>query len=1428
VQEAPSSARAGLSWIIICHEVLSVGQPTFSQLISNPPRLPLFTLNPPHAAGRRARRGWEFQDWYIAYVLAGFWAGDDDFAVARLEGVEDLDVVLRVDGWWVERYYQIKSRAEGSGNWTLRQVQEEGVLSRFLNLYREFRERCADQRRRAEFIIAVEGDLDKDLSELKKSKGARAKTKARLFALLVLGVLVSRKSSYKKCGSAITKWFASNAERLLCEPPRGLRNPGEIGALSASLVGPIGGKQDEIASELFEAQRFVIPLFEGFIEALKLESRVGALEEAVFARLMHGGDLSPDEARAAVQRLMSSIRDESTTVEPTNISPDVFRAWLGAPRRTVLQAKPLPSQHTVRRGEVLQTLKDLLKREPVVFAYGFPKVGKTQLLSALIDEEGKSDSYFWFTFTGEQGDQDRFMRQVSVWFGQRTSVWQVRDDVEAGRLQLTQLVDRLSAKPIDGAWIVFDDCHKCADKKLFEIVRALIVSCWRSCRLLLISEEKIAEVPDTLAYHVRVGGLTPRESVELTAKLGLDVSEVLVQYALLCAQVDGHPVMLRAIVQELPKRPSETDVSSLAKRLPTVRSAQEFLAVLSGRYLQLARGGEQRAWLARLAALPFSFGRSTAFALAQIDPKISATPADWLYLTSLMLDESRPGRYSIPSLLRTVARSDLDSPSSNTLLTAFARDVFRTAWSSRGLDFWDFHNAVVALAIAGEVEEAAGRLIFSAPDLMRMGSFEPVEFLFMILNGEPVQQKIPDVTTRWILLQLELTLRLQDEKVSKRPKIVALLGRLRVLLRAESDRPSKRHQRATFHSMVSAVRVRDLSTKAKATAAEMQRAFAPLQQALRLAISDLDWQLVSNLAGIYSQIYILASNPDVEVVRTALIGAPSSEPSPFSPEALISVYSKFGIRMKHSGLATEVVERHSKEYLANGQTDAYFACEHALAEILMDGQKKYSQARERIGRLLEGREEFRLSTEATMRAHLFIGDSYWAEKNYQPATIHYEEALKGSTLRTDLCQYISERYLDSLIFLRQFDTAARWAAAALRRRGPHFPPTYMARLYARLAYAYAEGGMLKKAAISCYSLCRLARSEGSDDLDGLSATLAAWVLCHIDYAVPGIPRNEVYIRDSAALSESATEDQMRAWRTSDPTRTKGLFCIATIFELLGELRRAEFLCNTAITILRGSGAAENDRLRTEYPYLLRLAGVQIQRGKLREAVDSFKKAHQSAFELWTNERGQTLQRGGCAYVLLEHLDAALAARSDSEVFGFFDLLEDQWQHDGGVLAWLSYREGEVLLSRMLVQAGKRKFLEAERRATSTADQALHWTVLRQKLFYHVGHFYLRHDEWLKDLLEVALLFATDERYSTYETAFADDVDKFSHAQTRGPLSHIARTIDGFRLSWTGNSFLVAVYGIWRMAKQQLVLTSSLNEIESLLRQSATFLSPNDF
>ena len=89
------------------------------------PRPSAFTLTPSHFAGRRALKGFEFQTAYIAYVLSGFAAGREDFVCCRVEAVEDLDALVRVQDTWVERYYQIKSMQEGIGRWTLNRLDQE-------------------------------------------------------------------------------------------------------------------------------------------------------------------------------------------------------------------------------------------------------------------------------------------------------------------------------------------------------------------------------------------------------------------------------------------------------------------------------------------------------------------------------------------------------------------------------------------------------------------------------------------------------------------------------------------------------------------------------------------------------------------------------------------------------------------------------------------------------------------------------------------------------------------------------------------------------------------------------------------------------------------------------------------------------------------------------------------------------------------------------------------------------------------------------------------------------------------------------------------------------------------------------------------------------------------------------------------------------
>ena len=479
-------------------------------------------------------------------------------------------------------------------------------------------------------------------------------------------------------------------------------------------------------------------------------------------------------------------------------------------------------------------------------------------------------------------------------------------------------------------------------------------------------------------------------------------------------------------------------------------------------------------------------------------------------------------------------------------------------------------------------------------------------------------------------------------------------------------------------------------------------------------------------------------------------------------------------------------------------------------------------------RLIDRRQELKLSEESVRRARLFVGDTYWAEKNYVQSATYYESVVSSNSDVVDLAYYAYERYLDSLIFMKRFDSAIRCAIAELRRRRKEMTAAQRLGLYARLAYAYAEAGRLMKAAIACASMCKLARSEASDELDAISTSVAGWVLYHIDYSDPTIPRTEVHIRDSAALSERPSADQLKEWRMGDPTRTKGTLCVATLFELLGDFRRAEYVYRTAIVAANASCTGDIAGLGVASVCLVRLARIQIRRAKFPEAASTLKAAHECVLQVRMNGAPTTEKRGGSAYALLWALDLGFQGCSDSDIFSIFELVEKQWRGDEEVQAYLNCREGEILFNRQLIQSGRRRFAEAENLANSANCPVLYRKILEEKLFRNPQKFYSDPLNWLRAALDFALSLAIDEVHKDYQNSFAEEVRKLSGAQTVPPFTCIADSIVSLNMLWKVSAFWVAIYAIWKAAKAELIMTSSLNLIESYLKKTATFVTPDDF
>ena len=139
-------------------------------------------------------------------------------------------------------------------------------------------------------------------------------------------------------------------------------------------------------------------LIDGFISSLRFESRITNLRKIAVNTLIRSGDLSPDEAQSAVQRLLTSIKAESLQTQATLITFQVLNDWLGIPQRSILQKKPVPDPYEVDRKDLVERVASQLEKTNVILLHGIPKVGKSHLVSGLIDHVHMDHSYFWFTF----------------------------------------------------------------------------------------------------------------------------------------------------------------------------------------------------------------------------------------------------------------------------------------------------------------------------------------------------------------------------------------------------------------------------------------------------------------------------------------------------------------------------------------------------------------------------------------------------------------------------------------------------------------------------------------------------------------------------------------------------------------------------------------------------------------------------------------------------------------------------------------------------------------------------------------------------------------------------------------------------------------------------------------------------------------------
>ena len=318
------------------------------------------------------------------------------------------------------------------------------------------------------------------------------------------------------------------------------------------------------------------------------------------------------------------------------------------------------------------------------------------------------------------------------------------------------------------------------------------------------------------------------------------------------------------------------------------------------------------------------------------------------------------------------------------------------------------------------------------------------------------------------------------------------------------------------------------------------------------------------------------------------------------------------------------------------------------------------------------------------------------------------------------------------------------------------------------------------------------------------------------------------IRDSSALSDDISSEELTKFRDADPFRTRKIGLTATLFELLEDWRRSEQLYRRALGVVIGSDRATKSFRETAYVFLLRLARVHLRVGSLRDASREFREALEYAIDVRREEQPRFTRSGAVAYALLEMLKEPLRHCKDETVVRLFGLLNGQFAGDGAVQAWMRYGESESLFERFMVQAAKRRLTEAMDVARSSSEHDLYWLIAQQRLFYRVHQMYRRQEDWLRDALEVVLALASDADLAPHQGSFADSVVRLVGGFTQGPFLVVESAVKRIDKRRQDHAFLVIAYAIWQAAGSAHMLSTSRNELEVILRRKADFLKESDF
>jgi tetratricopeptide (TPR) repeat protein len=780
-------------------------------------------------------------------------------------------------------------------------------------------------------------------------------------------------------------------------------------------------------------------------------------------------------------------------------------------------------------------------------------------------------------------------------------------------------------------------------------------------------------------------------------------------------------------------------------------------------------------------------------------------------MKSVVFDESDADHCSIPQLVKQIASDDLstDVPKKQILLPAAYTQLTPTG-TQRTVHFMDFCNAIISFVLAEAYKQAAAFFVMSVPKLVTIASFQMLEMLFLVLNGEPVQGKIDDDYLCWQLVSAELVFRVRDKSsAASDPKVAKLFARMKAL---EYKQPRQWLPRVFTLSLMVMTRLRRVNFGLQEPSArQIRKIVAPMHVLTRLALKNSAWEQIEHSVQFHRLLFGRWMRVgDAELFKDSLLRLYLAQRCPLPDNVIAEIYVNFALNVSDLDRARAMLVEHAAFYDASNFVGGYFAARYALAILKHERDGEFASARA----ILQAFEDSQTHSIALRsRVHVSIADTYFAERNYAESTKAYLTALNGHQVQR-IRQHVQERLIDSLSYEGEKPKAIRLALSFLRRRRSTLSISTKGHLYARLAYLYAESGQPIKAAITCLGLQRLAEKSDSDQLAYLSLIVAAWIVKSIDFKDdPLIPLPGAGIRDISALSEPVDEPGLKKWLDGDKLKVKAYFQISAVFELKGSYKRAEVL------LRRISARAESSDTKPALLNLVcsRLMRLELLLGRHFEAALLF---HEVISNEIGGERKLSPERAGL--LVCHFLDPVVSHVPDATFQSFVDKAFKEcgaWPAaQASILLW----QARGLYDRLLVQRAKLVHREAEVLAKNSLAFVVLKSLYDERLFARVPHYHLGMKSWSEDLVAAIAELAKEGVPETIRNGFADNV-KMWCGQNASKMERMQSAFDEYKKFWDKYPFEIAALAAWRAGRGYGLTDATLEPLRSIIEKKAPFL-----